>query len=143
MKKTMSVGDLLNEIAKGTQPKKVKITSNDVVQTCVWSKPFRKYKCCDKPMTMAISELAANALVEYEAPVLDEVEKKYLSAVIKPFRHRVKSIYKYKIGRGNKRESLCIQMTGYDSFDLPTFPKETMYKGMESNREYTPDDLGI
>lgn len=80
---------------------------------------------------------------EYKPPILDDVEKAYLSAVIKPFRENVECIM--KIGRCSvKKEFIHICMK--DSFDtctLPDFKNGTMYKGMERGKRYTLEELGL
>ena len=80
---------------------------------------------------------------EYKEPILDEEEKKYLSAVIKPFRNRTEVIAKL-LDCGEKREYIAVGCnTIQDSFSLPSFEKGTMYKGMELNKEYTLEELGL
>lgn len=84
----------------------------------------------------------------YQEPVLDEVEKKYLSAVIKPFRDRVTCIIKYN--NCERGEYLDIFINSYDKGSedieeifLPYFKKGTMYKGMEDNKKYILEELGL
>ena len=74
-----------------------------------------------------------------EAQILDDVEKKYLSAVIRPFKNKVKSILKLSIAN----EWIVIQMDDSYEIDLPKFKKGTMYQGMEGNRRYTLEELGL
>ena len=77
---------------------------------------------------------------EHKEPILDEAERAYLSAVIRPFRKSVISIEKSTIyGEG---EVICIDTEKIDIV-LPTFKKGTMYKGMEVGREYTLEELGL
>ena len=78
---------------------------------------------------------------EYVPKILDDVEKAYLSAVIKPFRDRVKYITKYIYPA--KEEYLLIVMYNGERMSFPTFKKETMYKGMKVYEEYTLEDLGL
>lgn len=78
---------------------------------------------------------------EYKPPILDDVEKAYLSAVIKPFRDRVKYITKYIYPA--KEEYLLIVMYNGKRMSFPTFKKETMYKGMKVYEEYTLEELGL
>ena len=86
---------------------------------------------------------------EYEEPVLDDAEKKYLSAVIKPFRDRV--VYIRKVGDVGPIQFISIRLKRYDYakeaayeyFDLPYFKKDTMYIGMEVKKEYTLKELGL
>ena len=78
--------------------------------------------------------------MEHKEPILDEAERAYLSAVIRPFRKSVISIEKSTIyGEG---EVICIDTEKIDIV-LPTFKKGTMYKGMEVGREYTLEELGL
>lgn len=85
---------------------------------------------------------------EYKEPVLDEKEKEYLSAVIKPFKNRITYIKKVYIHRGyNKNYEYIFGELGnedvVDTFTLPYFSKETMYKGMETDKKYTLEELGL
>lgn len=79
---------------------------------------------------------------EYKPPILDNVENAYLSAVIKPFRKDVKYIKKMDFVIRAK-EYLLIKMHDFSTASLPLFEKETMYKGMEINKAYTLEDLGL
>ena len=78
----------------------------------------------------------------YVQPVLDAIEKEYLSNVIRPFKHNVKSI----------RKSCCsgqyfieINMKhNYDRVCLPYFSTNSeMYKGMKARENYTLKELGL
>lgn len=78
---------------------------------------------------------------ERKEEILDGVEKKYLANVIKPFRHKVKSIMK-RI----EYSSLCyikICLKNGNAAYLPSFEENSMYKGMKPNREYTLEELGL
>lgn len=71
--------------------------------------------------------------------ILDDAERRYLSAVIRPFRNDVEKIY--KIGGGKDRERIAFYGKSY--FFLPDFDAGTMYGGMEYDRRYTLEDLGL
>lgn len=76
--------------------------------------------------------------------ILDSTEKKYLAAVIKPFRDKVKNIA--KIDRDDGKQYICICHYGglyNENITLPYFKSGTMYVGMESNKEYTLEELGL
>lgn len=78
---------------------------------------------------------------ERKEEILDGTEKKYLARVIKPFRHKVKSIMKR-----SEHSSLCyikICLKNGDAAYLPCFKENSMYKGMELNREYSLKELGL
>lgn len=78
---------------------------------------------------------------EYKPSILDDVEKAYLSAVIKPFRGKVERVYKICL-KMDKREYLEISLkNGVISF--PFFTKGTMYTGMECEKDYTLEELGL
>lgn len=91
---------------------------------------------CDKCYDDCIRWLAE----EYKEPVLDEVERKYLSDVIKPFVHRVSYIVKKLNGSGYY---IAIVVNNFDVMNLPYFTRNTMYKGMEVNRKYKLKELGL
>ena len=71
--------------------------------------------------------------------ILTEREKAYLSAVIKPFRGKVGHVKKIDCG---KKEFLKIYLED-DNIPFPFFTKGTMYKGMECEKEYTLEELGL
>ena len=84
-------------------------------------------------------------VVKIPKPVLDDVEKKYLSYVIKPFRNSVKYFYKFTCANGNYEAITAkIEAYGYcDYLDFPKFKKGSMYTGMELIKEYSLEDLGL
>ena len=77
---------------------------------------------------------------EIEKPVLDKVEKRYLENVLRPFKDRV--VYVKKKNSISK-QYLYFCLNSHDYFSLPLFEKDTMYKGMELNKEYTLKELGL
>lgn len=85
-------------------------------------------------------------LEECKEPVLDEVERKYLSEVIRPFRNKIIHITK-TIHYGTDKQYISIKTKGKDGFldslNFPNFDNDTMYKGMKINREYTLEELGL
>lgn len=78
---------------------------------------------------------------EYKEPILDDVEKAYLSAVIKPFRKRVMYIAIW-IYDGTKR-FVHIELDDGDYVNFPNFKANTMYKGMEPKKHYSLEELGL
>lgn len=72
--------------------------------------------------------------------ILDEKEKEYLSAVIRPFKGRVDYIQK-EISDAREDIVVCVAYDDYLSF--PYFEKGTMYKGMELGKKYTLKELGL
>lgn len=74
-----------------------------------------------------------------EAQILDDAEKRYLRGVIRPFRKEVKSIRKLSA----VSEWIVIEMKSHQETNLPKFKKGTMYQGMEGNKKYTLEELGL
>lgn len=91
-----------------------------------------------------IEEPEYRTVYEYESEILDEVEKRYLRGVIRPFRDRVKIIRKFIYSGGNASIDISIDdsNTGW-LIELLPFPKNEMYKGMEDNKKYTIEELGL
>lgn len=100
----------------------------------------------DKCLLLSFSQFN-NLIAELNVkPILDEVEKKYLWNIVKPFKDRVAGIIK---------RSYCnyehIRIKGRSIFDdynyfiteLPDFKKGSMYQNMEIDREYTLKELGL
>lgn len=80
----------------------------------------------------------------YSKDILDETEKRYLYNIIKPFRNRVtyiikKECYEYEY------ISIEYKEVGISTYyiQLPNFKPNTMYKGMEIDKEYTLNELGL
>ena len=83
-------------------------------------------------------------LEEYKGPVLDDVEKEYLSAVIKPFRKKVNYISKIEKGYSAKEQFIKITVNRNEFINLPYFNTSSrMYAGMEPFMKYTLHDLGL
>ena len=76
---------------------------------------------------------------ERKEEILDEVEKRYLASVIKPFRHNVEYIKKFVYSSGIKQIKINV---GGTIVNLPEF-KNDMYKGMTPDRKYSLKELGL
>lgn len=107
---------------------------HDIRDVCSCGEPFRCTDCQLKSLDWILQE--------YKEPILDDIERKYLSAVIKPFKNRVKSINKVVC-----RNDLAFIRLTFDENDHVYFPyfrlKSGMYKGMENNKDYTLEELGL
>ena len=80
--------------------------------------------------------------VRFRNDVLDETERKYLKAVLSPFRNRDVRVTKLKFP-GCSDYYLWAALEDGDSLAFPNFPAGTMYNGMELYHEYTLEELGI
>lgn len=85
-------------------------------------------------------------LDEYkEPPVLDEVEKKYLESVFKPFKDNIIWVCKH-YDKFNKCEEINFKTRFHntESIDsLPYFDTGTMYRRMKQNKCYSLKELGL
>ena len=75
---------------------------------------------------------------EKNKPILDDVEKEYLSAVIRPFKNRISDIVKRNFD--SEKSYIAIHINS-ESFYFPYFKKGTMYEGMEADKKYTLKEL--
>ena len=83
-------------------------------------------------------------------PILTASEKEYLSNVIKPFRKKSPiTIGKYVSGYVTDEEYIIIWVSDIDIPDLketitfPYFKAGEMYRGMEVDKEYGLEELGL
>lgn len=75
--------------------------------------------------------------------ILDKKEKEYLSNVIKPFKNKVANIEKFEYNRDRLKEFITISIKNDYAINLPNFKKNTMYKNMKINKQYTLKELGL
>lgn len=116
--------------------------------------PFNDY-CNSLPTEMVSGFSCANIIKKWakaEANILDEVEKEYLRNVLKPFLYRGYKITvtkeKYFINPRKTAFNITIRLykTEFDDcefIELPLFHSSKMYTGMELNKEYTVEELGL
>ena len=91
-----------------------------------------------------IEEPTYKTVYEAKPEILDEIEKRYLRGVIRPFRDKVKTIRKTdNTMNGKDNEYLTITLKEEPNMDFPNFEPNTMYKGMELYKEYTLKELGL
>lgn len=114
---------------------------------------FRKIsKRFDRQIKISLTEHPTDAILNwmaqpYKEQVLDDVEKTYLSAIIKPFKANVTDICKLNGDRGFcyiriYAESLSSELSE-EVIDLPLFEAGTMYKGMRLGKHYSLKELGL
>lgn len=83
---------------------------------------------------------------EHIEPILDDEEREYLSAVIRPFRDRVEFISKVVMDyQGGYTDCyICIRFTDSSKdMSFPVFCETDMYKGMKLYDKYTLEELGL
>ena len=84
--------------------------------------------------------------LEIEQPILDDIEKRYLESIFRPFKNRVmyvEKIFRFGYEQIRYRVSLPVEEYGNELCELPSFDKGTMYKGMELDKQYSLEELGL
>lgn len=87
--------------------------------------------------------------LEIEKPILNDVEKRYLENVLRPFKNRILFAKKTTIyDTDSDYEYVLFKVVTPDNEDynyltLPYFIKGTMYKGMEYDKKYSIEELGL
>lgn len=81
-------------------------------------------------------------LEEYKEPILDDAERKYLAAVIRPFRKMIAYIVKAQDFDDGKQCIRIILQNG-DGMHFPYLDDDAMYKGMEVNKKYSLEELDL
>ena len=117
--------------------------TNDL--TCCVIDLFHNGKCpdnCKVCKQNAIEWL----LSEYKEPVLNEVEREYLKAVIRPFRKIIVTVSKHRLN--NDLEYIAIRVKSLkedeeENMCFTAFKIGTVYKGMELDKEYSLEELGL
>lgn len=79
-------------------------------------------------------------IFEREEEILDETEKEYLKAVIRPFKNRVLGITKEEC---KNKQYIAIDIKNDSRIDLPVFEKDTMYRGMKVGYTYRLKELEL
>ncbi|MGN1337367.1 MAG: hypothetical protein ACI4WW_02715 [Candidatus Coprovivens sp.] len=129
-------------------------TDDEVMEYCNdrWVKigctgcPLYKGICIRKVDKKYLSKKALNFELPIKNNILNDVEREYLSNVIRPFRNRVLNITK-KSSAINTEEYIAIiiasKTVASEYINLPYFKKGTMYKGMELEKEYTLKEVEL
>ena len=107
-----------------------------------WSEEQYRWQSIDSWLT----EILSGKIKIIKKPILDDDEREYLSNVIKPFRDKVTGIIKWGKEIGKGLEYIVVIYTDdckERGMGFPCFKEGTMYKGMEPNKEYTLEELGL
>ena len=89
--------------------------------------------------------IAGKCTIIKHKPILTNIEKDYLSYIIKPFRDSVVTIAKCNC-YGDCAYFIqikVIQNNRPEYINLPYFEKGRMYRGMKTNKEYTLEKLDL
>ena len=141
MKAYISFIDLCQEVALGSQPERIYVNGT----WYNWSKTFGNYFD-----SIGFSLFGNNKfedlcgiMVAIDEGILDDKEKEYLSAVIRPFRDMVNTISKAPNSVDGTENIVVSFKCDGSLFLFPPFKKGEMYKGMEPCHGYTLEELGL
>lgn len=87
--------------------------------------------------------------LEIEKPILNDVERRYLENVLKPFKNRILFAKKTTIyDTDSDYEYVLFKVVtpdneDYNYLNLPYFIKGTMYKEMKIDKDYSLEELGL
>ena len=145
MKKEISYIELCQMVEEGEQPQTVTMKANGRrrERLYTWSDVCKSYATNDGVFIgdTGFEYLCKKARFEYEVQVLDDIERRYLKDVLRPFRKdKWLKVMKQPLG---DYERITIMTELAIPANLPIFEKGSMYKGMKPNRIYYPEDLGL
>ena len=110
----------------------------------IYNDDYEECFCYTKEMIAEVKRLTKyETIYKRKEPILDDKEKEHLGNVIRPFRHSVRYIVKIGYSRINNMAYIFIKLNNNDYISLPYFKKDTMYKNMKLNREYTLEELEL
>lgn len=89
-----------------------------------------------------IEEPEYRTVYEAKPEILDEVEKRYLRNFLTPFRDDIETIRKL-YSPTKEKEYIQIRYKNDRPTNFPYFESNAMYKGMELNKHYTLEELGL
>ena len=130
-KRTVIAGNLIN--SNGYISKKLNQYTNELKDTVIGE---------SLDIIKVERPVKYETVFERKEEILDEVEKRYLTEVIRPFRKRIQFIQKKKeITEINPY--IRIVCEDNDKLVFPYITDNSMYKGMEVNKKYTLKELGL
>ena len=153
IKKTSEQSYTYEDLKKS--PMGTKITFKDgrtLVKTCKekfencedvsWADELANFEDKYYGRIIKIEEPTYTTVYKAKLEILDEVEKRYLRGVIRPFRDDVEVIRKL-FSRTKGEYYIQIRYKDEPSTNLPYFESQEMYKNMETEKKYTLEELGL
>ena len=89
-----------------------------------------------------IEEPEYKTVYKSKVEILDEAEKRYLRNFITPFKNSIETIRRL-YSPTKKKDYIQIRYRDDRPTNFPYFESNTMYKGMELNKNYTLEELGL
>ena len=89
-----------------------------------------------------IEEPTYATVYEYKPEILDDTEKRYLRNLIKPFKDSIETIRRLHSPTKGK-DFIQIRYKDDRPTNLPYYDTDTMYIGMQLDKNYTLEELGL
>ena len=111
--------------------------------------PFFKVICCVKTRCWVENkELYSDKFLDQEIeiedePILTDEERRYLRKIIEPYRDKVESIEKIGSEYLDSDNDFIVVHLVEDSISLPILNTSFKFKGMEANKKYALEELGL
>lgn len=102
--------------------------------------------CILNKLIVTIDALEEKYLLEHKEKILTKFEKDYLSYTLHPFRKIIVTVSKHRLN--NDLEYIAIRVKSLkedeeENMCFPAFKIGTMYKGMELDKKYSLEELGL
>lgn len=114
---------------------------------------YWKSQCEKAGIDLKILQAIKNSLIDdlykkkpKEKRILDDVERRYLKSVVRPFKNDVVWVmlaYDWAYGTKVRLEICCCQHGIKSYIQLPPFTPNIMYKHLEIGKQYTLKELGL
>lgn len=119
--------------------RKIKELSHNGKCVIIYGSDF-PYHYTKEMIAEAKRPIGYETIYKREEPILDDKEKEYLDNIIRPFKDRVTYIAKRQV---NEFQYIFIRLKDDEYIVLPVFKKDTMYKNMKLQKNYTLKELGL
>lgn len=80
---------------------------------------------------------------EYKEPILTDSEREFLGFLVNHIKPKIDAFRLYSCGSESRYLVFRPINEKYERYYFPQFTEGTMYKGMEVDRWYTPEELGL
>jgi hypothetical protein len=148
IKRFLTMNEILCMMQHGTQPDTIYVKNENGTDTELHWISFAKEYLTKEGNSILFklrkeTIFLSRSFYYYISP-LDEIEKEYLRNVIKPFRKEVVCIKKIEMEHELKQRIIIKMKDGWDmAFPLFDRREKKMYRGMDLNRCYTIEELGL
>ena len=144
----MNLEEAIKALKEGKKIRRNAWGLNVYIQIDMSEKKFIQGTSCRSTpiISLSVTDILDNDWEIVEEPVLDKQEKKYLENFLRPYTKKYEKITIKKTSLYTIRiDFFAFKEGGLNDFlTLPSFSKdEHMYDGMEVDKSYTLDELGL